>query len=182
MGIERSRLPRWLKLLGMGLVGLFALMSTLIVIAAIVASVTPAEPPPQTLASARPAIVSASPVRLSPAHKQEMNPSSTATKPDGNGNEAPPRCVIQIPRSPKMAVPALPTEAGLDEYSIAASEDASDRDMTLLLVANRGKVIDPGTRCSYIDVGLTRSHVKMVDGTFEGQKFWFPTEWTRGGK
>ena len=43
MGNERTRLPRWLKLLGIGVGGFFALMIGLIVLAAIVAGSSPSD-------------------------------------------------------------------------------------------------------------------------------------------
>lgn len=109
-------------------------------------------------------------------------PAAIVAPPQPKEPDAPvtPRCVIQIPKYPAENVPGLPTEEGFDEYSKAAAQGLSDREMMLVLVSNKGKLIDPGTKCAFVDVGIATTKVRILEGSFWGQAFFFPTEWTRG--
>lgn len=104
-----------------------------------------------------------------PKEKPKPKPKKSAEK----------RCVIRIPSAPDMAVPALPSEEGFEEYGDAAAQGLSDREMTLVLAANGGKLLDPGTRCVWVDLGIMTTKARVLDGNFAGNTYYFPTEWTR---
>jgi hypothetical protein len=150
---------RLLLLFAIGVASLFALVIGTVILMALGVVATPP-------------VVSAEPARAVVAQPSVARAAQPAP--------SKPTCVIRIPGAPTMAVPALPTEKGFDEYGAAAAQNLSDRDMLRVLMANRGKLVDAGTRCAWADVGVTTTRARMIEGSFADQAFYFPTEWTRG--
>ncbi|HEY8944773.1 MAG TPA: hypothetical protein VIM73_10945 [Polyangiaceae bacterium] len=91
----------------------------------------------------------------------------------------PQRCVIQIPKHADANPTGFPLESGLDEFTRAAVA-GDERGMGVAARANGGAVVQSGTSCTWLDVGLLRTKVRITEGRHEGKALWFPTEWTRG--
>jgi hypothetical protein len=109
------------------------------------------------------------------AEKNAANSDIQATSP----HPAPQECRMSMPGSTE-ALPVFPTEDGLHEYiSAAVSGDSTATD--LAFDANHGFLVPSRTRCFRIDVGITATKVRVLEGPHMGEVGWLPTEFTRGG-
>lgn len=75
-------------------------------------------------------------------------------------------------------VPVFLTEEGLDEFVRAAVDN--DADGMLLAIRANGFVVDPGTRCRWLDRGFARTKVRVAEGSHRGRAGWVPSEWSMG--
>lgn len=94
-------------------------------------------------------------------------------------NRGPSDCLLTIPGSHGSSIPLFPTESGMDEFASAATHGDQQAELVALR-SNGGVMVDPKSRCAYLDRGIARSRVRVVDGPAEGRSGWVPSEWTRG--
>lgn len=111
-----------------------------------------------------------------PAVQAEAAPKAVV-KPEPKREPA--RCVLGIAGMPAQEVLLFPTEEGLDEFSKAAAS-GDERAQTIAMSANAGFMVEPGTDCAWLDVGLAQTKVRVLAGKHAGKAGWAPTEWTRG--
>lgn len=91
------------------------------------------------------------------------------------------RCLLSTGDS-STKVPVFPTEDGMSEFGAAAARDEGNQALAVILASNGGFLAEPGTKCSYTDVGIIRSEVRVIEGPHMGRKGWVPAEWARGGR
>ena len=80
------------------------------------------------------------------------------------------------------SVPVFPTEEGMSEFGVAAARGEDDQALAVILASNGGFLVESGTKCSYTDVGIIRSEIRVTEGPHTGRKGWVPAEWARGGR
>lgn len=86
------------------------------------------------------------------------------------------RCLLSI-KGDSGAVPVFPTEEGMDEFASAAAQ-GDEKGLALALRANGGFMVESGTPCTWLDVGLIRTKVRVTDGPHAGRSGWVPSEWS----
>lgn len=79
-------------------------------------------------------------------------------------------------------VPVFPTEEGMSEFGMAAARQEGEQALAVILVSNNGFMVAAGTACSYIDPGIIKSQVRVIEGPHVGRSGWVPAEWARGGR
>lgn len=89
----------------------------------------------------------------------------------------PKRCAISMPGSSKPIL-LFPTQEGLDEWMGAGS----DKGMLAAAIAGKAFAVAKGTECNWIDRGIMRSEVRVLDGSHAGQTGWVPAEWAVGAE
>ena len=108
-------------------------------------------------------------------------PKDTPRAPAASASASPPpverRCVIHIPGSPNLSVPAFPTEDGLAEF-VKASVSGDEQAMQVALRANAGVLVESGSKCLWLDRGLMRTKARILAGAHEGKAVWVPTEFS----
>lgn len=90
------------------------------------------------------------------------------------------QCVLRIPGS-SSPVPLFPTEEGYDEWGSASAAGDSEA-AEVAARANGAFLVEPGTKCSPVDMGFMSSRVRVVNGPHAGRSGWIPNEWRRGAR
>ena len=99
-------------------------------------------------------------------------------------DEAPPTprparaCILSIPGSSDTVI-VFPTEEGFDEFGKAAASGDNEA-MQVARRANRGFFVESRTKCTWLDVGLAQTKVRVLEGPHEGKAGYVPTEWASG--
>jgi hypothetical protein len=113
--------------------------------------------------------------KAAPVAQAQVAP-KTAAMPEPKRD--PVRCALKIAGMPAQQVLLFPTEEGLDEFSKAA-RSGDERAQTIAMSENAGFTVDPGTDCTWLDVGIAQTKVRVLAGKHAGKAGWAPTEWTR---
>lgn len=89
-----------------------------------------------------------------------------------------PVCILSVSKSDDPVL-LFPTEEGMEEFGNAVARGDEDA-MLVARRANAGFFAAKGTKCLWLDVGLTRTKVRVTVGPHAGKVGWVATEWTRG--
>lgn len=76
------------------------------------------------------------------------------------------------------SVPVFPTEDGLDEW-LGTLDSKDENAMPVALLANGGFLVDAETSCHVIDLGFSKSKIRVTSGQMIGRSGYVLTEWTR---
>lgn len=86
-------------------------------------------------------------------------------------------CVLSIPGDTNSVL-VFPTEEGLDEFGKAAASGDAEA-MNVSRRANGGFFVESGTKCTWLDLGLLQTKVRVLAGPHTGRAGYVPTEWAR---
>lgn len=163
-----SAAKRIAKGVGLGCGGLIGILFLGATIAAIADKKTSPPPPVPAREPAK---------TLRPDEVPGRSDMDTHPKPDPEPSR-PIVCRIAVPGE-KGTVPVMPTEEGLDELTKAAVA-GDDNGVEVAIEANGGFVVAAGTSCTFLDVGIVQTQVRVTEGPQRGRSGWLPSEWTRG--